>query len=168
MNHFSQHAENQWEERIKNSTSNALDLRNTGLFSQHIKALIAPLNQHSKITSLILSRTNIDDSCAQSLSKLQHVTYLDVSSTDIGDEGAKLLIANSSIKQIVLDETQITNSIASYIVNKATQTYLSVVGTQVDKKNMKAIEKKVSKNRDIETPSLPNGVHISCSGSNLI
>ena len=77
--------------RIKVAAGSALYLSDFGLDPKKVAEFVAEINKNPKITILCLSHNNLDDSTAEHLAKLEHVTSLDISYNDFTEKGISLI-----------------------------------------------------------------------------
>ncbi len=120
----------EWLDEVKNILETEkgdikIELDDQGIGDKQVKVLVEMLKRYptKKIVYLSLYRNDIYPEGAKLLATLQNVQELQLGYNNVGDEGAKVLIA-SAIEKLDISDNAITDSCAEFIANNAQQTYL--------------------------------------------
>lgn len=119
--------------------SHRLDLSNRKIKVRDVEFLCAILDNIPAITELDVSGTDLGDEGAKALASNQTITTLDVGGTKITDVGAKALAENHTITTLKLTHNPIGDEGAKAFASNQTITTLGVAGTGITDVGAKAL-----------------------------
>src|SRR6266568_2002739 len=111
---------------------NVLNLQSQGLHDADIPALSEFLNQHPEITKLNIGYNSIGDEGAKVLAANTHITNLDIRWNNIGAEGVKALAANTHITNLDISNNNIGDEGAKAFLNNSKLVDIHFTGNGVD------------------------------------